>query len=279
MNGPSDTGSRRARLKRGRLVCLLHFACCIAFIPACATRRIELPTDTGSPFPDFASVHAKLSAACRGIRTLTAELALSGRAGSERLRGRVHAGFARPDSMRLEGVAPFGPPAFILAARERTATLLLPRDSAVLRGQQSDQVLGALVGVTLGPADLLAIVTGCVVPAPMPSAGRLQQKGWASIAIGDGAEVFLQRTTDWEVRAARRSGWQIEYPDWHGQQFPPRVRLISSAPSVNVDVSATITQVQANTDLDAAAFSVDVPPDARALTLDELRDAGPLRGR
>ena len=30
--------------------------------------------------------------------------------------------------MRLEGVAPFGPPAFILVARGGEATLLLPRD-------------------------------------------------------------------------------------------------------------------------------------------------------
>ena len=43
-----------------------------------------------------------------------AELGLAGRAGSQRLRGRVVAGFERPASMRLEGVAPFGPPAFTI---------------------------------------------------------------------------------------------------------------------------------------------------------------------
>jgi outer membrane biogenesis lipoprotein LolB len=262
-----------------RLFCILYFAFCIAFITGCGPRRITLPTDSGSPFPDFASVHARLSAACRGVRALTAELALSGRAGAQRLRGRVHAGFARPDSMRLEGVAPFGPPAFILAARERTATLLLPREPAALRGQPPDQILGALVGVALGPADVLAIVSGCVVPEPMPTSGRLHQNGWASIAIGKDAELFLRRTTDWEIRAARRNEWQIEYAGWHGQQFPPAVRLISNSQTVNVDLTAAITQVQTNTDLDAAAFTVDVLPNARPLTLEELRDAGPLRGQ
>jgi outer membrane biogenesis lipoprotein LolB len=209
---------------------------------------------------------------------MSAELSLAGRAGAERLRGRVHAGFVRPDSMRLEGVAPFGPPAFILASRDRTATLLLPRDSAVLRGQPPEQILGALVGVSLAPADMLAIITGCVVPSPMPTSGRLHGKGWASIAIGDG-ELFLQRTNDWEIRAARRNGWQIEYANWHGQQFPPAVRLISNAQTINVDLTATITQVQANIDLDASAFPVDVPPNARPLTLEQLREAGPLRGQ
>ena len=257
---------------------ILILAFCLSSVTACGPRRVALPTDSGSPFPDFASIHAQLSAACQGVRTLSAELSLAGRAGAERLRGRVHAGFVRPDAMRLEGVAPFGPPAFILASRDRMATLLLPREPAVLRGQPPEQILGALVGVTLAPADVLAIITGCVVPSPLPTSGRLHEKGWASIAIGD-AELFLQRTRDWEIRAARRNGWQIEYTDWHGQQFPPAVRLVSNGQSVNVDVTATITQVQANVDLDAAAFPVDVPKDARPITLDQLRDAGPLRGQ
>jgi hypothetical protein len=38
-----------------------------------------------------------------------------------------------------------------------------------------------------------------------------------------------------------------------------------------------ISQLEANVDLDAAAFRVDVPPDAKPLTLDELRQSGPLR--
>jgi outer membrane biogenesis lipoprotein LolB len=272
MRPSSESG--RAR----RLVCLLSFACCVGVVQACGPRRVTLPTDAGTPFPDFAQVHQMLSAACRGVRTLTAELALAGRAGPDRLRGRVQAGFTRPSAMRLEGVAPFGPPAFILVARERTATLVLPRESGVLRGAQADEILGALVGVALGPADVLAILTGCVVPDPKPAAGRLHQGGWASISLMDGAELFLRRpAATWQIRAARRNGWQIEYPDWNGQ-FPPVVRLISDAQAVAVDVTASLSQIQANTDLDAAALTaVDIPSDARPVTLEQLRAAGPLR--
>jgi outer membrane biogenesis lipoprotein LolB len=269
---PSESGFAR------HFFCFLSFACCVCVIPACGPRRVALPTDTGTPFPDFAQVHQTLSATCRGVRTLTAELALAGRAGPDRLRGRVQAGFTRPSAMRLEGVAPFGPPAFILVARERTATLVLPRESGVLRGAQADEILGALVGVALGPADVLAILTGCVVPDPKPAAGRLHQGGWASISLMDGAELFLRRpAATWQIRAARRNGWQIEYPDWNGQ-FPPVVRLISDAQAVAVDVTASLSQIQANTDLDAAALTaVDIPSDARPVTLEQLRAAGPLR--
>src|SRR5262245_58331448 len=169
-----------------RFFCILSFAFLVTLVAACGPRRVALPTDTGAPFPDFADVHAQISAACRGVRTLTAELALAGRAGPARLRWRVRAGFARPYSMRLEGAAPFGPPAFILAALDRMATLLLPREVGVLRGQRADEILGALVGVPLGPADVLAIVTGCVVSMPSPVSGRLHEGGWASIALTGG---------------------------------------------------------------------------------------------
>ena len=42
-----------------------------------------------------------------GVRTLQAELGLSGRAAGQRMRGRVLAGLV-PGALRLEGVAPFG---------------------------------------------------------------------------------------------------------------------------------------------------------------------------
>jgi hypothetical protein len=250
---------------------------------------LTLPSDQGAPLPGFTEIHTQLSSACVGVRTLTAELALSGRAGRQKLRGRVVAGFARPSSMRLEGVAPFGPPAFILASRGDTAVLLLPRDSRVLRGARAEEVLGALTGVTLGAADLQAILTGCVVPAPQATGGRLHANGWASIDLMGGATIYLQpvratRSTPaspkpgeggWQLRAARRSGWQIEYPLWSGG-FPQSVRLQSDDAAAMVDLTVALSQVETNTDIDPGAFTVNAPNDAEPITLDELRQNGPL---
>jgi hypothetical protein len=251
--------------------------CASSLAPAaCAARRVALPTDPGTAFPEFAAVHAQVSSACAGVRTLTAELALSGRAGDQSLRGRVVAGFERPASMRLEGVAPFGPPAFIVAARGDTATLLLPRDNRVLRGAAPQDILGALTGVALAPADLQAILTGCVAADPKAAAGRLHENGWASIDLADGSTLYLQRAAAaWQLRAARRSGWQIEYPAWAGP-FPSTVGLRSDG-NVQVDITAGVSQIETNIDIQPAAFDVTVPPDARELTLRELQIAGPLR--
>lgn len=253
--------------------CIVSAALCIA-LTGCAVRRLTLPSDSGAPLPDFAIVHAELSRACSGIRTLTAELSLSGHAGDQKLRGRVLAGFERPSSMRLEGVAPFGAPAFILVSRGAEATLLLPRDQRVVRGARGDEILGALTGVSLAPADLQAVLTGCVMPAPRATSGRVHDNGWVSIDLEGGATVYAMRQgQSWQLRAARRGPWQIEYIT--GGTLPASVRLHADTP-VRVDLTAAIAQTETNVDLDSAAFTVTVPGDATPLSLDTLRANGPL---
>lgn len=244
---------------------------------ACGPKRITLPTDQGAPLADFQAVHDGVSRACRGARTLTAELGLSGHAGRTRLRGRVVAGFERPASMRLEGVAPFGPPAFILVARGGDATLLLPRDERVVTGASPEDVLGALTGVSLAPADLHAMLTGCVVADPKPRDGRVHANGWASIDLDGNAMLFLRRVNgSWQPQAATRPGWSVQYSMWQGD-FPRSVMLRSMASAVDVELSASVGQLEANVPLDAAAFTVTVPPGTGRVTLAELRDSGPLR--
>jgi hypothetical protein len=244
---------------------------------ACAPARLTLPTDTGSPLSDVAGVHAQASSACRGVRTFTGVLALSGHAGRTRLRGNVIAGFERPASMRLEGVAPFGPPAFILVSRGGTATLLLPRDERVITGSSPEDVLGALTGVSLAPADLHAILTACVEPDPSPRAGRVHGNGMASIDLEGGSVVYLARVGGaWQPRAATRQGWDVQYANWQGN-FPRSIVLRSKGTGLDVELTAAVSQLEANVPIEAAAFALTVPPSTKPLTLEELREAGPLR--
>jgi hypothetical protein len=228
-----------------------------------------------------------MASACTGVRTLQMEIGLSGRAGNEPLRGRVLAGFERPSSMLLQGVAPFGAPVFILAARDGSATLLLTREDRVIRKAPPEAILGALTGVALDPADLLAVFTGCVVPAPRPTAGRLHAGGIASIdveSVDQGSQrrtatVYLRRNgSQWQLRAAKRDGWQIEYTPGTGS-FPQSVRLLSTNPDVVVGITAALSQIETNEVLDPKAFIVDEPKDVMPMTVDELRQAGPLRDK
>jgi len=142
---------------------------------ACAPGRPALPTGAGQPYADAQAALDAATAACRGVRTWTAELGLSGRSGRQKLRGRLIAGLA-PGSLYLEAVAPFGQPLFRLAARDGRATLLLPRDERILRDAAPADVVEALTGVALGPDELRALVSGCVAPASAASGWRAWPK-------------------------------------------------------------------------------------------------------
>jgi outer membrane lipoprotein-sorting protein len=270
----SVRGERDGRRRSRGVLAGLLVAVSVA-AAACGARRVPLPGDGGTPLADFTQIHAQVSEACSRVRTVQGEFGLSGRAGGQRLRGRVIAGFERPGSMRLEAVAPFGQPGFILAAREATALLLLPRDERVVRGASAAAILGALTGVALAPADLQAVLTGCVVQMPVPSRGRLHANGWASIDVGADAVVYLERRDGWRLRAARRDGWRVDYLEWSGA-FPRVVQLRSLDPAVMVELTATLSQLETNIDIDPAAFTVTVPARATEMTLAELQAAGPL---
>jgi hypothetical protein len=273
---------------RARLLCILNFAFCIS-LASCASlpKPITLPSDVGTPFADFAAVHTQLSSACSGVRTLTMEIGLSGRAGDEALRGRVLAGFERPSSMHLQGVAPFGGPFFLLWARDGSATLLLTREDRIVRDAAPEAILGALTGVALSPADLQAVFTGCVVPAPRATAGRLHSGGFASIEVESAdqgsqrrtATLYLSRNgSQWQLRAATRDRWQFEYTTGTGS-FPQSVRLISTNPDIRVGLTAALSQVETNQAIDPKAFVVEAPKNVMPMTVEELRQAGPLRGK
>jgi hypothetical protein len=74
--------------------------------------------------------------------------------------------------LRLEGVAPFGTPVFILVADGSRGTLLLSRDRRVVRDADVADILDALIGLRLGPDDLRAVLSGCVKAAAEPASAR-----------------------------------------------------------------------------------------------------------
>ena len=220
-------------------------------------------------------------AACTGVRTLEAELSLSGRAGEQRLRGRVIAGFERPASMRLEGVAPFGAPAFILVARGDTAMLLLPRDGArrPRRTRRSDARRADRRGAGAGgPAGDPHRLRRCRRRARRRAA--CTATAWRRSTCEGGATLYLQRTGSRLACCARRgaTAGRSSIRRWQGS-FPRPCGCSPTAPAVDVDLTATLSQLETNVDLDCRRRSrVEIPAMPAPMTLDELRDAGPLRG-
>jgi outer membrane lipoprotein-sorting protein len=247
----------------------------------CARHGFRLPQGPGEPFADYERAFDAASAGCRNVRTLTAEASVSGTVGRGKIRGRVIAGFERPGRMRLEGVAPIGPPAFILAADGRKSTLLMPRASEVLSDQSPESVLEALVGVSLRPDDLQAILTGCVAPDPKPTGGKQFAGGWASIDLEGGSTAFMrQEGGQWRIRAGVRPLVSVEYEFNSGDRLPQTVHLrgvSDGGPGASLQLS--LSQVEMNTPIAAKAFTLTIPSSAVPITLAELRQAGPLGER
>jgi outer membrane lipoprotein-sorting protein len=241
---------------------------------------MKLPAGPGVPASDGQRIVAEAVAACRGVTSITAEMSVSGSVGGQRLRGHMLVGVQQPGSVRLEAAAPFGAPLFIFVARGDDSTLLLPRDNRVLEHGKSVDVLEATAGVPLGPGDLDAMLTGCA-PAPDSSRGTEPSVDWRIVPDAAG-EIYLHReraSAPWRivavVRPRDRGGWRAEYADFQNG-LPTSVRLTSLQPK-RFDLRLALSQVETNVALGAEAFQVQIPRGTRPITLDELREAGPLR--
>jgi len=255
---------------------------------SCGTPMMKLPSGPDAPAPDAADALTQATAACRAIRTLTAEVAAGGKAAGSRFRGRLSVGVAAPASARIEAVAPFGPPVFIFTATDDDATLLLPRDDRALEHGRPAEVLNAVAGVPLNGADLHATLTGCAPPLSQPQ-GRERGSDWRFVTGGGAAEgdaLYLHRdgaSQPWRLvavvhRPAGQPAWRAEYRD-HQNSLPRSIRVASvdanTSAGAGFDLTLALTQVETNVALDAAVFRVEIPRSATPITLDELRNARP----
>lgn len=242
---------------------------------ACAAKAPPRPTGPVTPDPSAAGRFQSATAQCRGLSTLTAELALSGRAGDERLRGRVVAGLERGGAARLEGLAPFGAPIFILAAANERARLLLPRDRRVLDDATVSAVLERLTGLTLGADDLRLVLSGCLVESAEPAEGRRWGSGWQAVRVAPERVAYLRERQGVVVVVAADYGpWRVDY-DGHAGGWPRTVRVRRDG-DVAIDVTARLSQLEINVPIDPRAFALHVPPGMTPMTLDELRSVAPL---
>ncbi len=248
---------------------------------------MKLPTGPGAPVTpqDAAARLAQATTACRAVRTLTAEIAISGSAGTRRLRGRLSAGLSAPASAYLEAVASFGPPLFIFVATGNDATLILPRDNRVLEHGRPDAVLEATAGVPFAAGDLLPMLTGCTsIDAPPEARGFSDL--WNVVTTPEGG-LYLQRakaTEPWRIvanerRAANGARWRAEFSEFL-DGLPRSIRVMSLDADGGLrqafDLTLVLSQLEVNTPLDADVFNAHIPVAASAITLDELRASGPL---
>lgn len=250
---------------------------------SCGGQLMRLPSGAGDPAADALSALDEATSACRAVRTLTAEISVSGSVGGRRVRARLSAGVAAPASARLEAVAPFGQPLFIFVATGGEATLLLPRDGRVLQHGRPDAVLEAVAGAPLDAEALRETITGCAAESSAALDARRFGDAWRVVAAKNGGALYLHREGSrarWRLvavvaRVGSGRSWRAEYRDFR-DDLPRTVRLASTDAHV-FDLRLALSQVETNVPLGPDVFRVHVPASAHPITLDELRGSGPMR--
>ena len=243
---------------------------------ACAPKLAPLPTGPGAAFPEFAPAYQQAIERCRSIRTIASVLSISGRAAGQRFRANVDAGFEAPDKAMLELPAP-GRPIFTFAATGGSSTLVLAREGRVLQNAPADETLEALAGIRLRPEELRAIVTGCGFGAGEPSNGRSFNTNRGAVDVAGGTAYLERPQGRWILVGATRGPLEVRYADFTGD-LPGSIRLRtpSAEAGQRTDLTIRTSQVDIDQPIAPQAFTPEIPAGAKPLTLEQLRQAGPL---
>jgi hypothetical protein len=245
---------------------------------ACAAPvRLALPAGQGQPEPAAAALLDAALAGCARIRTLTAELGVTGTVDGRRVRATVLAGTSAAGAVRLEAVAPFGAPLFVLAARPGRARLVLPRDARYVDAPDAAHLLDAVAGLAIAGPDLHALLAGCGAAGATGRDGERFRGGWVAVAVGPDARAWLRDALPAvRLEALTRPALQVEYRDFAGGR-PTRVGVFASARRT-ARLVLRVSQFAPDVPLGDEAFDIPVPPGASPMTLDELAASSLLGG-
>ena len=247
-------------------------------LSGCAPALFVPPAGPGVPAPEAAAAWADATRACRGVTSYKGTLRVSGRINGDRIPTTVtiFTGVT-PTGLDLEAVAA-NRQIFRMAGTAAEATLYLDDGHRYAKGTSED-LTDALIGVRLGPARWLALLTGCVATPPdFVSAARYDKDLAITTAS---ARVFLSvMEGGWHAHRGLFDGLTVEYEQFTSavSAFPAKWRIDSDAgrdPSVRLSIESG--DVTAGLPLEARVFTMSLPADASPMTIDELRQSGPLR--
>lgn len=264
---------------RRRLSSLAIVSVGVVSLSACGVPLMKLPAvpPGASTASDARQVYSQATAACRTVSGFTAEIGVSGLIGGRRIRASLVAGLAAPSSVRLEALAA-SQPIFFFVARGADATLVIPPpEDRVLRSGPADQVLEAVTGLRVSPEDLRTTLTGCA-PDTAVTGMRVLGDDWR-VATGEITSYWHREDAraPWRLVATIRrdsagAEWRAEFQKFVSG-LPTAIRLISSIER-RFDLRLAVSLEAA--ELRDEDFRLQIRPSARPITLDELRDAGPL---
>ena len=244
---------------------------------ACGRSMFVPPSTPGVPAPDAEQAWKQASSACRDARSYSALLRVSGRVGNERLWPvEIESAVTADQSIYLNAVAG-GQTVFVLAGTAGRASLWLRADQRVTTAATSD-ILDAIIGLSVSPAELLAILAGCVA-RDMAIVRAERQGQFLTISTKDASVYLTQQAGTWRTHAAVTPSFTIEFGGAPGPA-PAEIWMWSAPNAPRASLHLRASEVAINSTIPADVFTL--PSAAKAatpLSLEELRASGPFRNR
>jgi hypothetical protein len=174
--------------------------------------------------------------------------------------------FERPDRVRVELLGAFGSTRWIAVISGGEVLVFFPSRREYLRESRIEQVVEALLGVALGPEEVISALAGVGLPLGGSCAVRaVREDGATRIELGEGA-IELDEA---QIRWAEGDDYRVVYPTrWksRGRPVPDRVDIQSS----ELQASIKVEDLGVNVPFHSKAFILDVPGDAQRLELQEI---------
>ena len=246
---------------------------------SCAPRPFQVPQDSGVRILDYEELLKEATQHCQRVKSLELLLAIKGKSGDSSIGGRVRAAIMKPSLLRLEGLAPYGSPSFVLISNRELAVLLLPRDRRAIVEATTADLLKSLTGLYLDQEDFLGLLTGCLVSEPKPKEARRYRGEMIGIELYDEARLYIQPSGEYPlIVAGILRDLSVQYTDYK-RGLPRALRVqTASAELIQTDFRATLSQLNVNVDIRKEAFSTVVPDSFSLMTLDEFHKLnGPLK--
>ena len=183
--------------------------------------------------------------------------------------------FERPDRVRLELLATFGSSRWIAVTDGGEITVLFPRSREYLQESAVEDVVSALLGIPLGPEEVMAILAGSGLPLGSANPARAERVGERvrvvlSSELPDGTDPYERVDIErGQVREAAGSRYRVVYPtDWKqmGRTAPDQIEIASD----RIDVLLTVEDLDINVRLDPEAFAISIPDGAARLGVAEI---------
>jgi len=170
-----------------------------------------------------------------------------------------------PDSLRLEAFAPWGQPFLLLAANAESFILYQVTENRAVVGPASSRAIDRWLGLSLEPAELVAILAGHVLPMKAPRSGTLRPSDGLGPALElSGAEQAQRIWLDPETLVVRQAEWtgkgirlRVRY-DGGGSVDPPTA-LTLTALDHPLAVSIRYQEPEAGIGLPAELFRLTLP--------------------